>query len=89
MILMDAQEQEEAPRSIDRESMPPKKCPYFKALMCSIIDSETSSVHGAADQQGWRDASVQDDVCDIVPRMEGEPVPGGFSRSTFLAKREC
>jgi hypothetical protein len=34
--------------------------------MCSVIDSETSSVQGAVDQQGWRDANVQDDVCDIV-----------------------
>jgi hypothetical protein len=32
---------------------------------------------------------VQDDACDIVPRLEGEPVLGGSSRSTFLAKREC
>jgi hypothetical protein len=89
LTLMDAQEHVEAPRSTDRESRPPKKCPYFRALMCSIIDSETSSVQEATDQQGWRDAIVQDDVCDIVPGSEGEPVPGGSSRSTFLAKREC
>jgi hypothetical protein len=50
LTLMDAQEQEEAPRSTYRESRPPKKCPYFRALMCSVIDSETSSVQGAADQ---------------------------------------
>jgi hypothetical protein len=41
---MDAQEQEEAPRSTERKSRPPKKCTYFRALMCSVIDSETSSV---------------------------------------------
>jgi hypothetical protein len=41
---MDAQEHEEAPRSIDRESMPPKKCPYFRALMCSVIFYEISNV---------------------------------------------
>jgi hypothetical protein len=55
--------------------------------MCSVIDFETSSVQGVVDQQGWRDASVQDDVCCIVPRSKGEPVLGGSSRSTFLAKR--
>jgi hypothetical protein len=41
------------------------------------------------DQQVWRDAMGQDDVQDIVPGSEGKPVPGGSSRSTFLAKREC
>jgi hypothetical protein len=50
LTLMDAQEQEEAPRSTDKESRPLKKYPYFRALMCSIIDSCTSSVQGAADQ---------------------------------------
>jgi hypothetical protein len=89
LTLMDVQEREEDPRSTDMESRPPKKCPYFRALMCSVIDSETSSVQGAAAQQGWRDSSVQDDVCNIVPGLEEEPVPGGSSRSTFLAKREC
>jgi hypothetical protein len=89
MTLMDAQEQEEAPRSTLRESRPSTKFPNFMALICSVIDSVTSSIQGAADQQGWRDASVQDDVCDIVPGSEEEPVPGGSSRSTFLAKREC
>jgi hypothetical protein len=49
LTLMDAQEHVEAPRSTDREGRPLKKCPYFRALMCSIIDSETSSVQGAAD----------------------------------------
>jgi hypothetical protein len=89
MTLMDAQEQEEAPRSTLRESKPLTKFPNFMALICSIIDFVTSSVQGATDQQGWRNANVQDDVCDSVPRSEGEPVPSGSSRSTFLAKREC
>jgi hypothetical protein len=76
----------EAPRSTDRESRPPKKCPYFKALMCSIIDFETSSVQEAANQWGWREAIVQDDVCTIVPGLKGEPVPDSSLRSTFLAR---
>jgi hypothetical protein len=88
MTLMDAQEKE-APRSTLRESRPSTKFPNFMALICSIIDSMTSSIQGEADQQGWRDASEQDDVCDIVPGSKGEPVPGGSSRNTFLAKREC
>jgi hypothetical protein len=46
---MDVQEQE-APMSTKEESRPPKKCPYFRAPMCSIFDSKTSGVHGAADQ---------------------------------------
>jgi hypothetical protein len=87
--LRDAQEHVEAPRSTFRESKPPKKFPNFVALMSSIIDSESSSVQEAADQQVWWDAMVQDDVWDIVPGPEGQPVPGGSSRSTFLAKREC
>jgi hypothetical protein len=89
LTLMDAQEQEEPPRSTLRECRPSTKFPNFTALICSVINSLTSSVKGAADQHGWRDASVQDDVCDIVPGSEGEPVPGGSLRSTFLAKREC
>jgi hypothetical protein len=89
MTLIDAQEQEEAPRSTLRESRPSMKFPNFMALICSVIDSMTSSVQGAADQQGWRDASMQYDMCDIVPGSEEEPVPSGSLRSTFLAKREC
>jgi hypothetical protein len=58
MTLMDAQEQEEAPRSTLRESRPSTKFPNFMALICGIINFVTSSVHGAAEQQGWRDASV-------------------------------
>jgi hypothetical protein len=88
MTLMDAQEQE-ASRSTLRERRPSTKFPNFVALICSIIDYETSSIQGATNQQGWRDASMQDDVCDIVPGSKGEPVPGGSSGNTFLAKREC
>ena len=44
MTLMDAHEHEEAPNSTDRESRPPKKCPYFRALICSIVNSNTSNV---------------------------------------------
>jgi hypothetical protein len=32
---------------------------------------------------------MQDDVYDIVPKSEVEPVPGGSLGNTFLAKREC
>jgi hypothetical protein len=48
--LRDAQEHVEAPRSIFRESRPPKKFPNFVALMSSIIDSESSSVQEEVDQ---------------------------------------
>jgi hypothetical protein len=65
MTLMDAQEQEEAPKSTLRESRPLMKFPNFMALICSIIDYVTSSIQGVADQQGWRDASEQDDVCTL------------------------
>jgi hypothetical protein len=85
---MDAQEHVEIPRSTNRESEPSKKFPYFRALMCSIINSETSRFHEVVDQQGCRDSIVQDHVCNIVPRSEGEPVPDGSSRSTFLTKRD-
>jgi hypothetical protein len=57
MTLMDAQEQEEAPRSTLRESRPSMKFPNFMALICIVIDSITSSVQGEVDH-GWRDASV-------------------------------
>jgi hypothetical protein len=89
MTLMDAQKDEEASRSTLRESRPSTKFPNFMALICSIIDFVTSSAQVVADQQGWRDVSVHDDVCDIVPGSEEEPIPGGSSRSTFLTKREC
>ena len=79
----------ETPRSIVKESRPLKKCSYFRALICCIIDFETSSVQGAVDQQSWRDAIVQDDVCDIVPRSKAKPILGSSSKSTFLAKGEC
>jgi hypothetical protein len=80
--LKDAQEHVEAPRSTFRESRPPKKFPNFMALMSNVIEEAT-------DHQVYQDAMVQDDVWDIVPGSEGQPVPGGSSRSTFLAKREC
>jgi hypothetical protein len=47
MTLMDAQEQE-APRSTLRERRPSTKFPNFMALICSVIDSVTSSIQGAA-----------------------------------------
>ena len=47
LTLMDAQEQEEAPRSTLRERRPSTKFPNFMALICSIIDSMTSSIQGA------------------------------------------
>jgi hypothetical protein len=87
--LRDAKEHVEAPSSTFRESRPPKKFPNYMALMSSIIDSESSSVQEATDQQVWRNAMMEDDVWDIVPGSEGQPVPGGSSRSSFLAKREC
>jgi hypothetical protein len=82
LTLMDAQEQVEAPRSTLRESKPSTKFPNFMALICYVIEEATV-------QQEQQDALVQDDVCDIVLGSEGEPVPGGSSRSTFLTKREC
>jgi hypothetical protein len=48
MILMDVEEK--APRSTLRESMPSTKFSNFMALICSVIDSVTSSVQGAVDQ---------------------------------------
>jgi hypothetical protein len=86
--LSRAKEHVEAPRSIFRESMPPGKFPNFVVLMSSIIDSEYS-VHEATNHQVWWDAIVQDDAWEIMLGSEGQPVPGGSSRSTFLAKREC
>jgi hypothetical protein len=88
MTFMDAHEQE-TPRSTLRESKPSTKFPNFVALICRVIDSMNSSIQRVANQQGWRDASVQDDVYDIVLGSKGELVPGGSSRNTFLAKREC
>jgi hypothetical protein len=72
-----------------RESKPSTKISNFMALICSVINSETSSIHEAVDQQSWRNVSMQDDVCDIVPESEAEPVPGGSLGNTFFAKREC
>jgi transposase InsO family protein len=80
--MKDAQEHVEAPRSTFRESRPLKKFPNFMALMSNVIEEATN-------QQVYQDAMMEDDVWDIVPGSEGQPVPGGSSRSTFLAKREC
>jgi hypothetical protein len=44
LTLMDAQEQEEAPRSTLWESSPSTKFPKFMASVCSVINSVTSSV---------------------------------------------
>jgi hypothetical protein len=43
MTLMDDQEQE-APRSTMRERISSTKFPNFMALICSVIDYETSNV---------------------------------------------
>jgi hypothetical protein len=85
---MDAWEKESC-RSTLRESRPSMKFSNFVALICSVIDFKTSSVHAIANQQGWKDVSMQDDVCDIVPRSKAKPFPGGSSGNTFLAKRGC
>jgi hypothetical protein len=69
--LRDAQECIEIPRSIFRESRPSMKFPNFVVLMSIIIDSESSSVHEATNQQGWWDAMVHDDVWKIVSRPKG------------------
>jgi hypothetical protein len=82
LTSMDAQEHEETPRSTLRESRPLTKFPNFRALICYVIEEVTV-------RQEQQDASLQDDVCDIVLGSGEEPVPGGSSRSTFLAKREC
>jgi hypothetical protein len=44
MTLIDAKEHEEDPRGIDMERRLTKKFPYFRALMCSIIEFDTSNV---------------------------------------------
>jgi hypothetical protein len=69
--------------------MPSTKFPNFMALICSIINYVNSSIHGVADQQGWRDSSEQDDVFDIVSGLDEEAILAGSSRNTFLTKREC
>jgi hypothetical protein len=69
MTLMDAQEQE-ASRSTLRERKPSTKVSNFVALICSVINFETSSIQGVTNHQGWRNANMQDDVCDIVPESE-------------------
>jgi len=72
MTLMDAQEQDEAPRSTLRKSKPSTKFLNFMAPICSVINSVTPSIQGAADQQGWRDASEHDDVCNIVGQRKNQ-----------------
>jgi hypothetical protein len=52
MTLMDAQEQEEIPRSTLRESRHSTKFPNFKALICSVTHYVTSSVQGATELAG-------------------------------------
>jgi len=51
------------------------------ALMSNLIEE-------VVDQQVYQDALMEDDVWDIVLGFEGQLVPGGSSRSTFLTKRE-
>jgi hypothetical protein len=87
--LRDTQKHVEAPKSIFMESRPPKKFPNFVVLMSNIVDSESSNVQEAVDQQVWTDAMGQDDVWDIVLGREGQSISHGSSRSTFLAKSEC
>lgn len=75
----------EHPNSTFKESRPPKKFSKFSkymALMSSVIEDEI-------DKEVWRKAMVKDDAQDIMARLEGKLVPGGSSRSTFIAKREC
>jgi len=64
MTLMDAQEQEEAPRSTLRERKPSMKFLNFRALTCYIIEEEIV-------QQEQQDALIHDDVCTIVLGSEG------------------
>jgi hypothetical protein len=49
MTLMNAQEQEAAPRSTLRESRRSTKFPNFMALIRSVIDFVTSNVQGVVD----------------------------------------
>jgi hypothetical protein len=86
--LIDAQEQESY-RSTLRERRPSMKFLNFVALICSVINFETSNIQGETDQQGWRNANMYNDVCDIVLESETELVLGGSSGNSFLAKREC
>jgi hypothetical protein len=88
MKFMDDQEKE-ASRSTFSERRSSTKFPNFMELICSVIDSETSNVQEASNQQGWRDNGGQDDVFYIMSGSKGEPVSGGSSGNTFLSKREC
>jgi hypothetical protein len=58
MKFMDDQEKE-ASRSTFSERRSAMKFPNFMELICSVIDSETSSIQEASDQQGWRDNGGQ------------------------------
>ena len=49
---MDAQEKVETPRSTLREIMLSMKFPKFVALICSVINSETSSVRHCTRVEG-------------------------------------
>ena len=49
MQLMDAQKQDKVLRSTLRERRPLTKFPIFMALICSVIDSVTSSDQGESD----------------------------------------
>jgi hypothetical protein len=72
-----------------REIIPSKKFSIFMELICSIIDSDNFTIQRVANQHGWRNPNIKDDVCDIVLELEAEPIPGGSSGNTFLTKREC
>jgi hypothetical protein len=65
MELMDSQEREVVIITL-RERRHSTNFSNFVALICNIIDFETYIIQGVADQQGWRNASMWDDVCDIV-----------------------
>jgi hypothetical protein len=76
-ILKKLKDVREAPRSMVREHMPPKKFPNDMVLMSSIIDYETSSFEEAIDQKVWWYSMVEEytfiirnDVLEIVPRPE-------------------
>jgi hypothetical protein len=50
----------EAPRSVVKENMPPKKFPNYMALMSGIIDVESSNSKEETNQKVWRDDMVED-----------------------------
>ena len=85
---MDAHENEDSSSTL-RENRLLTNFTNFVALICCVNDSVTSSIQEAYNQQGWKDSCEKDDVCIIVPGLWGEPILGGCSGNTFLAKREC